>query len=64
MSQVNANASRLKEEGNKLFSQKKYALASVKYSEAIAIDGNNAILYANRSASRFALKQYAFVPVF
>jgi stress-induced-phosphoprotein 1 len=48
---------RLKEEGNALFVQKDFVPAILKYSEAITLDGNNAVLYANRSACRYSLKQ-------
>ncbi|KAI3609899.1 TPR-likeprotein [Moniliophthora roreri] len=51
-------AERLKDEGNALFSKQKYGPASKKYTEAIAIDNSNPILYANRSACRLSLKQY------
>jgi hypothetical protein len=50
-------ATRLKEEGNALFTQKDYALASVKYTEAIMVDDKNAVLYANRAACRLATRQ-------
>jgi hypothetical protein len=48
---------RLKEEGNALFTQKDYTMASVKYTEAIAADDTNAVLYANRAACRLATRQ-------
>ena len=51
-------AARLKEEGNTLFAQKDYVMASVKYTEAIAADGTNAVLYANRAACRLAMRQW------
>jgi hypothetical protein len=56
MSQETRSA-QLKAEGNALFSQKKYALASVKYGEAIDLDGDNAVLYANRAACFLSLKR-------
>ncbi|KAF9223791.1 hypothetical protein BS17DRAFT_705155 [Gyrodon lividus] len=42
--------SQLKEQGNALFVKKGYLRAHEKYTEAIAIDRQNAVLYANRSA--------------
>ncbi|KAK7045992.1 hypothetical protein VNI00_006987 [Paramarasmius palmivorus] len=51
-------AEKLKEEGSTLFSKQKYGPAAKKYTEAIAIDNANPILYANRSACRLKLKQY------
>lgn len=45
-----STAAQLKEEGNALFVQKHFACAYEKYSEAIAVDDQNAVLYANRSA--------------
>lgn len=45
----------LKADANKLFAQKRYEDAIRLYSEAIAIDKDNAILYCNRSASYFAI---------
>lgn len=53
-----SSAEKLKEEGNKLFVKKKFAAAAIKYTEAIALDGQNAVLYANRSACRLSLKQF------
>ncbi|KAG7091316.1 hypothetical protein E1B28_010360 [Marasmius oreades] len=41
-----------------MFARKDYASASVKYTEAIALDEKNPILYANRSACRLHLKQF------
>ncbi|KAL0575570.1 hypothetical protein V5O48_006414 [Marasmius crinis-equi] len=51
-------AKKLKDEGNAFFSQKDYQSASTKYTEAIALDKSNPVLYANRSACRLHLKQY------
>lgn len=51
------DASELKEEGNKLFVAKKYAVAYEKYSQATDADGQNAVLFANRGACSFALKK-------
>ncbi|KAL0566523.1 hypothetical protein V5O48_015485 [Marasmius crinis-equi] len=52
------NAENLKDEGNKLFVAKKYDAAITKYSEAIALDGQNPILFANRAACRLSLRRY------
>ncbi|KAF9061382.1 hypothetical protein BDP27DRAFT_1301213 [Rhodocollybia butyracea] len=48
----------LKEEGNRLFSQKDYASANAKYTEALELGGDDAILYSNRAACRLNLKLY------
>lgn len=48
----------LKDEGNKLFSQKDFSGAILKYTEAIAADNDNAILYANRAACYLNTKEY------
>lgn len=51
----------LKDEGNALFTHKQYGPASVKYSEALRIDDNNAVLYANRAACRLAVGQLVYL---
>lgn len=51
------SAIELKAEGNTLFANSEWALASVKYTDAIALDGSNAVLWANRAACRLHLKQ-------
>ena len=50
-----AKAAECKAEGNALFAKKKYALAYAKYTDAIAEDGSNAILYANRAACSLSM---------
>jgi Flp pilus assembly protein TadD len=50
-------ADRLKAEGNTLFQQRKYDHARDKYTAAIELDGENAILYANRAACELSLKK-------
>jgi hypothetical protein len=54
---MNPKAAKLKEEGNKLFVEKDFARAAAKYAEAIAEDGTNAVLYANRAACHLALRR-------
>lgn len=51
----------LKSEGNALFAKKEWARASVKYTEAIAVNENNAVLWANRAACRLQLKESEFL---
>ncbi|KAK0421523.1 hypothetical protein EV421DRAFT_1881116 [Armillaria borealis] len=48
----------LREEGKECFRQKNYAQAKEKFTEALKVDEDNAILYANRSACNYALQQY------
>ncbi|KAI0374549.1 hypothetical protein BV20DRAFT_1033344 [Pilatotrama ljubarskyi] len=48
-------AAQLKAEGNALFQAKDFGAAYEKYTQAISHDGENAILYANRSACSLAL---------
>ncbi|KAI0358986.1 hypothetical protein OH77DRAFT_1420503 [Trametes cingulata] len=48
-------AAQLKAEGNTLFQAKDFVGAYEKYTQAISHDGENAILYANRSACSLAL---------
>ncbi|KIJ28582.1 hypothetical protein M422DRAFT_189532 [Sphaerobolus stellatus SS14] len=52
------DAERIKAEGNALFGKGDYANAIDKYTTAISIVPDNAILYANRSACYMALKRY------
>ncbi len=51
-------AASLKDAGNRLFTQKNYQAAHEEYTKAIALDPQNAILWANRSACHLSLKQY------
>ncbi|KAK1230908.1 hypothetical protein PQX77_005986 [Marasmius sp. AFHP31] len=53
-----ARAESLKDEGNKLFIAKKFDAAVKKYTEAIALDDQNPILFANRAACRLSLRRY------
>lgn len=48
----------LKLEGNELFKQKKYSEALSKYTQAIELDSQNALLYSNRSAAHEKLGSY------
>lgn len=49
----------LKAKANAAFSAKDYAGATQLYSEAIALDGSNHVLYSNRSASKSGARDYA-----
>ena len=51
-------AEELKAEGNSLHSQEKYREAYDKYTEAIILAPNNAILYCNRAATSLTMKEY------
>ncbi|OCH88774.1 TPR-like protein [Obba rivulosa] len=48
----------LKLEGNSLYTKGKHAAAYAKYTEAINLDEQNAVLYANRAATLLAQKEY------
>ena len=52
-----ARAEQLKVEGNALHAKGNYVGARSKYSDAIKLDGENAVLYANRAAAYIASKQ-------
>lgn len=51
-------AAQLKDEGNELFRKQDYVGALAKYTEAIALDDKNAVLYANRAACNHGLNRY------
>ncbi|KAH8086615.1 hypothetical protein BXZ70DRAFT_956205 [Cristinia sonorae] len=51
-------AAQLKAEGNTLFAQRQYKEARSKYSQAIDVDGNSAVLYSNRAACSQYLRKY------
>lgn len=55
--QLKAQAAKLKDEGNILFTQKLYAGAYAKYSEAIAKDSTNATYFANRAACSLNMRK-------
>jgi hypothetical protein len=46
-----------KSEGDGFFVRKQYREAYFKYSEAIKLDRNSAVLYANRAASALSMKE-------
>jgi stress-induced-phosphoprotein 1 len=55
---ADSKAAQLKDEGNKFFSQQDYVVqAFIKYSDAIAMDSTNAVLFANRAACCLAMKK-------
>ncbi len=54
----NPQALALKDEGNALYAQKKYAEALDKYSGAIAHDDKNAVFWTNRAACKLNLQKY------
>jgi len=51
------DAVHLKDEGNALFVKNQYAAAILKYTDVIALDDKNAVLFGNRAACRLALKK-------
>ncbi|KII91507.1 hypothetical protein PLICRDRAFT_105000 [Plicaturopsis crispa FD-325 SS-3] len=51
-------ASRLKAEGNVHFASKQWTDAHSKYTQAIALDERNAVLYANRAACNIHMRKY------
>lgn len=50
-------AEALKAEANALHMQGQHRAAYIKYSEAIKLNGSNAILFANRAATSMAMKE-------
>jgi hypothetical protein len=52
-----AMAAQLKAEADDSFRKGKYVMAASKYSEAIAEDNSNAVLFANRAACYNALQK-------
>lgn len=50
-------AAELKAEGNRFYVAKDYPAAYFKYSEAIEVDKQNAVLYANRAACSLAMNK-------
>ena len=53
-----AQANALKVQGNKAFAAKEYDKAIDLFSQAIAIDPKNHVLWSNRSAAKAGKKQY------
>jgi stress-induced-phosphoprotein 1 len=53
-------SAQLKDLGNELFKKQDYVGAIIKYTEAIALDDKNAVLYANRAACNHALNKWFF----
>lgn len=56
---IHTQASALKDLGNKAFAAKDYDKAIELFSQAIAIEPSNHVLYSNRSAARAGKKRYA-----
>ena len=52
---------KVKAEGDGFFANRQYRKAYAKYSEAIKLDGQSAVLYANRAASALSMKECVFV---
>ena len=50
-------AEQLKADGNDLYVRGDHLAARSKYTQAIMLDGDNAVLYANRAATYIALQQ-------
>lgn len=55
---ADSEAQRAKEEGNHLFRQGLFNEAVEKFSQAISLDPNNEVYYANRSLVYFSLKEW------
>jgi hypothetical protein len=51
-------AAAIKAEANKAFAAKDYTTAVKLYSDGIAIDGSNHVLYSNRSAAKSGMRDY------
>jgi len=52
-----SKAAQLKDEGNIFYARQSYLQAYTKYSEAIAEDQSNAVLYTNRAACCLEMKK-------
>lgn len=52
------SADELKQQANKAFAAKNYDEATKLYSDAIAIDATNHVLFSNRSAAKAGAKDY------
>lgn len=58
MDDLKAQAALLKGEGNTYFAAKEFVDAEAKFTEALALDDKNAILYSNRAACRLQLGKW------
>ncbi|KAJ3836336.1 activator of Hsp70 and Hsp90 chaperone [Lentinula raphanica] len=58
-SSIMADANALKDQGNKAFAAKDWDKAIDLFSQAIALDGSNHVLYSNRSAAHAGKKEWA-----
>jgi hypothetical protein len=56
MSKPQPTSAQLKEEGNALFKEQNYAAARSKYTQSLALNGTNAVVYANRALCALKLK--------
>ncbi|KAG7441448.1 uncharacterized protein BT62DRAFT_478330 [Guyanagaster necrorhizus] len=54
----------LREEGKEYFRQKNYAHARAKFTDALEVDGESIIQYANRSACYYYLRQCVLVHLY
>ena len=54
-----ADASALKDEGNKAFAAKDYDKAIDLFSQALELDSSNFVLWSNRSAAKAGKRQWA-----
>lgn len=57
LTDIKSKAAALREEGNALHRNRRYKEARAKYSEAIELDKENAVLFSNRAACNVALKE-------
>ena len=55
----NIQAAALKDQGNKAFAAKRYDEAIEIFTQAIALDPSNHVLYSNRSAAKAGKKMWA-----
>jgi Flp pilus assembly protein TadD len=58
MSRSQPTSAQLKEEGNALFKEHNYTAARSKYTQSLALNGTNAVVYANRALCALKLKLY------
>jgi len=54
-------ANSLKDEGNVLFTQKKFAQADAKYTKALGADDTIAVIWANRAACRLSTRRWVAI---